>query len=134
MKHGQATNKPYTHKAIDDKDNGSGRFGHSTPNSNIFRVLDLHNIDPAKGEHKNADQSCREDKHVEEAVIPQSNALADPGAMMVKALNTIITNRAMGTPRRSVQHARVTILDFNSYTIYVYVLGARQPELLWGTV
>jgi hypothetical protein len=70
MEHGQAANEPYTHEAIDDKDNGSRCFGHSTPNSNIFRVLDLHNINPAKGEHKNAKESCREDKHVEEPVIP----------------------------------------------------------------
>lgn len=59
----------------------------------------------------------------------QSNALPNPGAVVIKPLHTIIANWAVRASRRSVEHASITILDLNSNSIDLNLPNARQPQL-----
>jgi hypothetical protein len=55
----------------------------------------------------------------------QSNALADPGAVVVELLDAVVADGAVRRPRRPVQQARVAVLDAHDAHD---VPGARQPE------
>lgn len=53
-------------------------------------IHDSSNIDPAEAEDIYAEKSCRENEHEEGSVVPQSYALANPRAMMVKSFDTVV--------------------------------------------
>ena len=59
----------------------------------------------------------------------QPNALPNPGTMVIKPFHTVITNWAVRTSRRPVEHASITILDLNSNSIDLNLLNSRQPQL-----
>jgi hypothetical protein len=45
----------------------------------------------------------------------QSDALANPGAVVIKFVNTIVTDSTMRTPRRSIYLTNSAILDLYLY-------------------
>ena len=48
---------------------------------------------------------------------------------MVKLFNAVVTNRAVGTARRPIEHASVTVLDLKRNPINLYFLNARESQL-----
>lgn len=62
-------------------------------------------------------------------IIYLSNALSNPGAMMIKALHAIVAYWTVWTPRGPVNHAGIAILHFHKHPINHYFLytGELQP-------
>ena len=58
-----------------------------------------------------------------------SNTLANPRAVMVELFNAVVANRAVGTARRPIEHASVTVLDLKRNPINLYFLNARESQL-----
>ena len=57
---------------------------------------------------------CQADQeHEEVSVVPPTNAIVDPGAVVVKYLNTIVTHTTVTTSRRSVELTCHTPLHTN---------------------
>lgn len=61
-------------------------------------------------------------------IIYLSNALSNPGAMMVEALHTIVAYWTVWTPWRPVYHAGIAILHFHNHTINHHFLDTRKLQ------
>ena len=55
--------------------------------------------------------ACDTDERKKQPIVSLANAIPDPRAMMVKTFNAIVTDRAVSTPRRSVNVASIAILQ-----------------------
>jgi hypothetical protein len=55
----------------------------------------------------------------------QSNTLTNPRAMMIKLLNTVITNRAMRSTWWTIEQASITKLHFHCMAIDYHILHSR---------
>lgn len=58
----------------------------------------------------------------------KTNALTNPRAMVIKFLNAIVANRAMGATRRTVEHTRVTVFHPHSNTVDYNFFRSRKLE------
>lgn len=82
----------------------------------IFSSIEYNGEDTPAKATKN--EYGKEGDKVEEIfVVSLSNAVVHPGTVVVKALNTVITNTAVGTARWSVELAAVTPLHLDLHTI-----------------
>lgn len=125
MKHSEPPDKPHRNKCIHHEYNGCGCTCQCLPDitTTIHVKLDV----PGRhGEDKNAQKGRRGHKHEEEPVIPLPNALSNPWAMVVEALDAVVTNRTVRAAGRPVQHASITILRLHSHTVDNNILGARK--------
>lgn len=64
----------------------------------------------------------------------KSNALTNPGTVMIKSLNTIVADRTMRGTRRPVQQTCITVLDFNCVSIHDYILCSWKFQMRSSTV
>jgi len=78
-------------------------------------------------------QDCRRQNKTEEVpVISLSNTLPNPRAVMIKALNTVITFGAVGAARRPVYHASFTVFHFHRHTIDHNLFYSRKLKSMWS--
>lgn len=89
-----------------------GIFPNSSSKANTFLCLaDVDQLREAKPEKGHACGQERPHKAEEIAVIPAPNAVADPWAVMIKAVNTVVARAAVGRSRRSIDLARFAKLE-----------------------
>ena len=69
-------------------------------------------MEGTKGNNHYVQESCAPDEYHEVLVVPFPYASAKPWAMVVKALDTTITNAAMDSPRRPVNITSGAVLNF----------------------
>jgi len=69
-------------------------------------------------------------EHEEVSVVSPADTVVDPGAVMVKNLDTIITNTTVTTSRRSVKLTRNTPFHPHRDSIYFYVSVERSPKVI----
>lgn len=86
----------------------------------------------AKAKHTH-DVCCQGEEEKEEiAVVPATNTVVHPGAVMVKLLHTIVTDTAVGTSRRTVETAGGTPLHahLDALNLHRFVKGSSEVVFL----
>ena len=66
----------------------------------------MKNMDETKHKDTNHVKSEWYEKHEEVSVIPPSNAVVDPGTVMVEYFNAVIADTAVAAPGRTVELTR----------------------------
>ena len=59
----------------------------------------------------------------------QAYTLANPRAMVVESLDAIVANWTVWTPRRSIEHTSIAILDLDCVTVELNFFHSRKPQL-----
>lgn len=74
---------------------------------------------PGEDEYVGEEHQCKEHEHDVISIIPQSDTLTDPWAVVIEFLHAIVADGAMTAPWWSGDHADITVLLFNLDTIYI---------------
>lgn len=83
-------------------------------------------------EDEGREERQRDDEGVEEAIVSFSHTVADPGAVMIEALHTVVTQAAVGGARRTEDLAGEAVLEFNHLLVDDDLLGARRGTVRRG--
>lgn len=83
-------------------------------------MIETEGKDIAAGEHNRAEEE------VEKTVVSYANAVADPWAMMIKAIDTIIAYAAVAGAGWAEQMARHAILQLHVDITHMYLTSPRR--------
>jgi len=88
--------------------------------------------DVNKTEHEDPDhvESEGDEEHEEVPVVPPPDAVVDPGAVMVKYLDAVVTHTAVATPRGSVELTGHTPFHSDRDSVDLYIPVERRPEVI----
>ena len=77
-------------------------------------------------EDEDTEEGEGNDEHVEVAIVPLADAVADPGTVVIKSLDAIVTQAAVGGARRSEDLAREAELQLHHLVIDDHLLCSRR--------
>ena len=63
----------------------------------------MKDMDETEDEDSDHVEGERDEEHEEVPIVPAPDAVVDPGTVVVKYLNAVITHTAVAAPRRSVE-------------------------------
>ena len=132
MKSRQAEDTPNTKKAYYANDETGGRVFHSLDKRSMSLVTFLGQQDQvchSTSKNKHTMQGQGQQKKVKISVIAFPNAIANPGAMMIKSLDTIVAYGTMRGPRGSENFTGKTVFQFDADILDHDFFGSG-----WGTV
>ena len=90
----------------------------------------MKNMDETKHKDTNHVKSEWYEKHEEVSVIPPSNAVVDPGTVMVEYLNTVVTHTAVTTAGRPVELAGDAPLHPHGDPVDLNIPIERGPKII----
>lgn len=123
--------KPCESKDWNEEDGDDRHDDHGDDGGDLGEVvLVVEDMDEAEDEDRDHMDRQGQQKHEEVSVIPSSNAVVDPRAVVIKYLYTVVTDRTMGATRRSVELTRNAPFHSNRYSIYFYVSVERGSEVV----
>jgi len=92
----------YEEEGDDDHDDDGDDRGDGLQ---LLRLLVVEDEDQAEDEDAGHVKRERYQEHEKVAVVPPTNAIVDPWAVMIKDLNAVVANRAVAAPGRAVELA-----------------------------
>jgi len=114
--------KPCESKDWNEEDGDDGHDDHGDDGGDIGEVvLVVEDVDQAEDEDGDHMDRQRQQEHEEVSVIPSSNAVVDPRAVVIKYLYAVVTDRTMGATRWSVELTCHAPFHSNRYSINFYV-------------
>lgn len=123
--------KPCESKDWNEKDGDDGHNDHGDDGGDLGEVvLVVEDVDEAQDEDRDHMDRQGQQEHEEVSVIPPSYTVVNPGAVVVKYLDAIITNRTMRTARWSVELTRHAPFHSNGYSINFYVSVEGSSEVV----
>lgn len=104
---------------------------HGHDGSHLCELLFMmKNMNQAQDKDTNHVKAQGYQKHEKVSVISPANAVVDPWAVVIKDLNTVITNTAVTAPRWSVELAGDTPLHTNRDSIDLNISVERSSEII----
>jgi len=125
VKSRQPTNRE-EHQGYDAHDHHGHNGGHLCK-----LLLVMKHMDQAKYKDTNHVKTQRYQKHEEVPIVAPSNTIVDPGTVVIKDLNTIVTNTAMTAPWRPVKLTSNAPLhsDYRD-PVYLNISVKRSSEII----
>lgn len=80
-------------------------------------------------EYKRRQKRQGDDEAVEIAVVAFPNAVPHPRAVVIKPLNTVVTQAAVGGPRRTEHLASEAVLELHHLLVDEDLLGSRRGAI-----
>lgn len=90
----------------------------------------MQHIEETKSEQGDHENTQGQQEQEEVAVIATTDAVVHPGTMMVKCLDAVVADTAVGAPWRSIELAGGTPLHAYCDTLDLYVLVQRGTEII----
>jgi len=127
----QAHHGPHGEEGDEDDERRGPGDGHGLDQVAIVFSIEIDHVNERKDENVTVEQRERDEENVEVAIIAPPNTISHPRAVMIKALDAIVTNRTVRRSRRPIDFASVAILKLNRHTRNLNLLFAgRRPVAL----